>query len=75
METETRHRLELVEPIPEGFRACHSQFDEREKIFYLLVTNAPKDKLPHEGERRWLPYRNIIETREVTEWVEVTDKA
>lgn len=72
MITETRQRLELAEPLPDGWRLPgNSDFDETTGIFYALATSAPVGKLPHEGERRWLPYRTITETREVTEWKEI----
>lgn len=73
MSTERRLRWELTEPMPEGFRVLHHDYDEMADTMHRLITSAPEGESAWNGEVRHLPMRRVIEEREVSDWVEVDE--
>lgn len=70
---ETRHRWEPVDPpAPEGWRRCDfSQFSQDGEGWFVLYTNAPRDKNPHSFDTYWRRHRKVRQERFVTEWRDV----
>lgn len=69
---ETRYRWEPdgAEP-PEGWRRCDmSDFSQDRMAWFVLYTDAPRDKNPHLYNTYWRKHRRITQERYVSEWVD-----
>lgn len=69
---ETRNRWEPVDEPPEGWRRCdYSEFSPDAERWFVLYTNAPRDKNPHSYDTFWQTHRRIVQERWVTPWQDV----
>jgi hypothetical protein len=70
---ETRFRWEPIDPeAPEGWRRCDfSEFSQDNERWFVLYTNAPRDKNPHTFDTYWRAHRKVVQERFVTAWQDV----